>query len=359
MLETKGWSQEQIASLTGRSRATISNIVSGKQGVTAEMAVALAAAFGNSATEWLGWESEYQLSLVDQTEIERRARIYASAPVAEMRKRGWIKDTEDLAELETELGSFFGDDDAEFAMRRSTKSGGLSPAEKAWCSRARQLASALAVERFSSHSLPVLEKKLRHTAAYPGEIRNLPRLFATYGVKFVVIERIAGAKIDGAAFWIGNSPVIAVSARWDRIDSFWFTVAHEFMHIKHSDPGIADVDLLQENDKGVVALVKPDDAIEKRADADAANLLVPQAELESFVRRLSPLYSSVRLVQFANKIKMHPGIIVGQLQHRGELGYRAHRDFLVKVRETITQTALTDGWGHSLSPGVLDGGHSG
>jgi HTH-type transcriptional regulator/antitoxin HigA len=52
-------------------------------------------------------------------------------------------------------------------------------------------------------------------------------------------------------------------------------------------------------------------------------------------------------------VKMHPGIIVGQLQHRGEIGYSAHRDLLAKVRAIVTETSLTDGWGRTISPGIL------
>jgi len=59
------------------------------------------------------------------------------------------------------------------------------------------------------------------------------------------------------------------------------------------------------------------------------------------------------VVQFANKVKIHPGIVVGQLQHRNELGYSALRDMLVKIREVVTTTALTDGWNQNLAPGSV------
>ena len=44
-------------------------------------------------------------------------------------------------------------------------------------------------------------------------------------------------------------------------------------------------------------------------------------------------------------------IIVGQLQHRGEISYRANREMLPKVRDAVVSTALTDGWGHSVKIG--------
>jgi HTH-type transcriptional regulator/antitoxin HigA len=46
---------------------------------------------------------------------------------------------------------------------------------------------------------------------------------------------------------------------------------------------------------------------------------------------------------------VHPGVVVGQLQHRGELEYRHNRDMLVNVRDHLIGVALTDGWGQALS----------
>lgn len=360
LLEERGWSQDELAAITGYSRQAISGVVAGKSSVTAEMAVSLAAAFGNDAAEWLRLDAEYQLSLVDgdSTLVERRAALYREAPIRDMQKRGWIKDTSDLDELEAELTAFFGGsiiDGVAFpvAPRRTVALDHLNAAERAWCFRARQLASVVPVHAFDPARVGRLEQKLRLLAAYPAEIRRLPRVLAEFGIRLVVVEPLPGARIDGASFRVGDHPVIAVSVRWDRIDAFWFTVFHEFFHIKHGDIYSADANLVTEAIKGVVSVTIPDDDTERRANQEASETLVPQAELESFVRRLSPLYSSDRIVQFAHKVKMHPGIIVGQLQHRQELGYSAHRDFLVKVRGLITETALTDGYGHSVGLGVV------
>ena len=90
------------------------------------------------------------------------------------------------------------------------------------------------------------------------------------------------------------------------------------------------------------------DATERRADEDAANMLIPKEELESFIKRIGPLYSKDSIVRFAHRMKIHPGIIVGQLQHRKEIGYSANREMLSKVRQYIIPTATTDGWGSSI-----------
>jgi HTH-type transcriptional regulator/antitoxin HigA len=356
-LEAKGWTQDELAAVTGYSRQTINGVIAGKNRITPEMAVTLGAAFGNEPAEWLRWDSEHQLSLVsaDPDAVALRAGLYQMAPIHDMQKRGWIRETKAADELRLELERFYGQPLSgavtfNLSTLKSNPLEDLNPAEKAWCFRARQMAERCAhVAVFDASRLAAAEKKLRQLAAYPKEIERLAEMLAYYGIRFAVIEPLPGAKIDGAAFWIGDSPAIAISARWDRIDAFWFTVMHEFMHIKHGDAVSFDVDLVEDAGDHGIAIRTSDDDAERRANADAADALVPAGELESFIKRSSPRYSATRIVQFANRIKMHPGIIVGQLQHRRELRYSTHRDFLVKVRRIITDAALTDGWGHSVS----------
>lgn len=355
MLDERGWSQDELAAVTGHRRQTISSIVARKSGVTPEMAVALGAAFGNEPAHWLKWDSDYALSIVDarDSQVQTRAWLYGLAPIRDMQKRGWIKDTGNVKELESELKRFFGvaslDEQPEVtvAPKRAGGEANLSPIQRAWCVRAKSLATLLHVGKFDPAHLPNVERELRELAAYRPEVRHLPRVLSKYGIRFVVVEPLPGAKIDGAAFWLDRgSPVIAVSVRYDRLDGFWHTVMHECSHIRHGDALAVDTEIVGES-------VKPDDdEREQRANREAAATLIPPAELESFIRRVGPLYARQRIIQFAHRLKIHPGIIVGQLQHRGEIGYSGLRDLLVKVRDVVTETALTDGWGKSVSPGL-------
>lgn len=359
-LGERGWTQDEFASIAGKSRQTISEIISGKSGITPDMAIILAAVFGNTAEEWLRWDSLYRLSVAngDATEAAKRARLYGLAPIREMQKREWIKTTDDLAQLETELKRFFGVDSLEervafpLAARGSVNFVGLNPSETAWCIRAKQLAQALTVAPFNRQRLDIAESELRELAAYPKEARHLPRLLGEYGVRFVIVEPLQGARIDGAAFWLDeSSPVIALSVRHDRIDSFWFTVMHEWSHIKNGDALSVDTDLIDPTVGLTVVLVQNE--AERRANAEASASLVPTQEMDSFISRVGPLYSKERIIQFAHKVKIHPGIIVGQLQYRNEIGYTANREMLAKVRAAVVESALTDGWNKTITPGLL------
>jgi len=94
---------------------------------------------------------------------------------------------------------------------------------------------------------------------------------------------------------------------------------------------------------------------EVRANEAASEFLVPKAELDSFITRVRPLYSEQRILLFAKRIGVHPGMVVGQLQFREEVPYTHFHKFLVKIRDIVTRTTLTDGWG-SIPPTVGQNG---
>jgi HTH-type transcriptional regulator/antitoxin HigA len=86
---------------------------------------------------------------------------------------------------------------------------------------------------------------------------------------------------------------------------------------------------------------------EKFANLAAANFCVPQKEMESFIARVSPLFSRTRVLAFAQKQGIHPGLVVGQIQRHLDR-YDLFRQMLVPVRNIITPIAMTDGFGHVI-----------
>lgn len=352
LLSQKGWTQADLAKILCRPLPTVNHIIKGKKSITPEMAVSLGAAFGNDPEWWMKVESEYRLSLTKTIpeHIKKRAFLYEYAPVKDMEKRGWIPRTETPEEQEKILCRFYeiksldNDPQLSAATRKSTREVSLTPNQKAWCFRAKQLAKAVHVSPFKKNKLNEASLRLRELAAYPEEAKHVSKTLSDYGIRFLVIEPLPGGKIDGATLWLDEeSPVIVMSLRYDRIDNFWFTLLHEFYHVVHEDASIDD-DLCGEGQIPSIAKV---DA-ERRADLDASERLTSSKKLNSFIIRVSPLYSKKKIIQFAHTINIHPGIIVGQLQCRGEIGFSANREMLAKIRDDVTNTALTDGWGHNI-----------
>lgn len=337
-LEKRGWTQADLAYILGRGSKDTSDIVSGKRKMSPELAQELAAAFNQKAEYWLELENVYRLAQTDYVDksIIKRSQIYNEYPAKEMLKRGWIEPTENIDELERRFIRFFGEAKVVgFAARKSSSYVQTSPPQIAWIVRATKLAKVLQAGEFKPENLGQLKKALRQLAAKSQAVHRVPELLASYGIRFVVVEILQNAKIDGAAFWLdSNSPVIAMSIRFDNIGSFWFTLMHEISHIEYRDRFLLD-DLES----------SPIDEIEERANKEAAEMLIPKERLDTFIKLYSPYYSEARINNLATQLKIHPGIIVGQLQHRKEVDYSHHRKALVKIREIVTATAFTDGWG--------------
>jgi len=354
-LEARGWRQEDLAEIMGRAPAIISNLINGKQSISLEIASDLAAVFGTTAQLWLNLESAYRLFLGDPVNdtITRKARLFEIAPVKDIIRRGWIQPSKEIDVLEERVFAFLGiissgeKPKPVFAAKSATTI--QNPVQIAWVSRAMGIAPAVQAAKFSEKSFDNALVRLATLQANPEDIRHVPRVLAEGGVRLLVIESLPKGAIDGACFWLdGSSPVIAMSMRYDRIDHFWYILLHECGHIYNrdalNDDPLIDLDLV--GDKAVPLSEKSEN--EKNADLFAVEHLVEKREMENFITRTRPLYSKQKIKNFAARIKVHPAIVLGQLQHRGEVEWNHSREMLVKVRDILTSSALTDGWGHQL-----------
>jgi HTH-type transcriptional regulator/antitoxin HigA len=346
-LEARGWTQGDLAQIMGRPLKLVNELIAGKKHMTPETALGLAKAFGNDdALYWMNLDSAYRLANTEPVDkaVGRRAELYSRFPIREMMKRRWIEPSDNYDVVEHRLCRFFEISDLNqqptfpHAAKAAQYDERTAP-QYAWLFRAKQLAAGVQVSSYSAQRLRAALAKLRALLVAPEEIRQVPKILADAGVRFVIVEFLPGAKIDGAAFWL-NGPVIAVSLRFDRVTNFWFVLRHEIEHLLNEDGLTIDIELTeslrQHSD------MPPE---EERANEAASEFLIPKAELDSFITRVRPLYSEQRILLFAKRIGVHPGIVVGQLQFRNELPYTHFHKHLVKIREIVTQTAVTDGWG--------------
>jgi HTH-type transcriptional regulator/antitoxin HigA len=123
------------------------------------------------------------------------------------------------------------------------------------------------------------------------------------------VPAIPRAHVSGVARWLGSTrPLIQLSLYGKTNDKFWFTFFHEAAHI-----------LLHANSKEDKKSVFLDDSNTSRTDNTqeceanqwASDWLIPSR----YVNSLSGLRSKMAVVDFARQIGVHPGIIVGRLQH--------------------------------------------
>lgn len=349
-LEARGWSQTEFAEIVGRPVRLINEIIAGKRSITPETAVQLGDSLGTGAELWMNLESQYQLSLVRPNDglVSRRARLYARFPVREMIKRGWIEATTSIDVLEHQFLNFFNistlDEDVAIshAAKKTAPEDLPTMLQIAWLCRARKLAKELVIAPYSEAKLRASIASLAALLTSPEETRHVAKILSACGVRFVVVEPIPGTKIDGSCFWLPEKqPVVALSLRLDRIDNFWFVLRHELEHVLRGHGQDRGFILDQDLDGASVGQISEEEVV---ANAEAANFCVSREELTGFIARLAPFFKEDRVVLFAQRINVHPGLVVGQL-HRRLRRYDLFKKYQVKVRQFVTSSALTDGWG--------------
>jgi HTH-type transcriptional regulator/antitoxin HigA len=336
---------------------TVSRLINDEKPMDAVTALRLSEVLDTPAERFLELQHSYDLGkarLTVRPDSGRatRAKLLSELPVREMIRRGWLnpENSQDVRSVETELARFFGVKRPEeieilpHAAKRTNVVGAPTPAQIAWLYRVRQIAQNMLVPRYATDALLSAVKQLSALLASPEEARKVPRILSESGVRFLVVESLPAAKIDGVCFWLNDkSPVIALSMRFDRIDNFWFVLRHEIEHVLrgHGRSSISlDTDLEHSHQEGAT----PVDDEESVANWAASNFLVPTKTLMQFIARKSPIFTERDILAFSKMLQVHPGLIAGQLQ-RHTNRYDRFREHLVKVRDVVLPHALHDGWG--------------
>ena len=67
------------------------------------------------------------------------------------------------------------------------------------------------------------------------------------------------------------------------------------------------------------------------------------------MRRKHPFYYEKDAVAFAQTVKRHPGLVIGQMQFRlNDYRYLAKKAALYKIRNHVLPGANADGWGQMI-----------
>lgn len=357
LLDDRNWTKRSLAMVLGIGEPTITKLIGGKQPVDAAMAVVLEEVFGTPAEQFIKLQRDFDLAqarIVAQPDPGRatRAYLYGDLPVGEMIKRGWLDadNVRDTKKVETALMRFFGvnrPEDIEIlphAAKKTAVNTPATPAQLAWLHRVKQIASEMLVGPYSAQAVRAALPKLRALMMSPEGVAKVPRILAECGIRFVIVETLSAAKIDGVCYWLNNtSPVIGMSLRFDRIDNFWFVLRHEIEHVlQMHGRTTAMLDAELEGDRAGTGPQVNDE--ERVANEAAQEFCVPSSSLDAFVARKEPFFFERDLIGFARIIKTHPGILAGQIQRKTGR-YDRFRNHLAKVREIITPNAIKDGWG--------------
>jgi HTH-type transcriptional regulator/antitoxin HigA len=358
-LRSRGWTQRVLAMVLGLTENKITSIMNLRSTITTELALELQAVLGIDANELLKIQTSYELAKAQlefrpDPSLTIRAQVFSGLPVAEMIRRGWLPGITDIkdARLESALCKFFRKDSiAEIgnaahphAAKKTGDYGEITLAQLGWLDRVRELAEDLPAAKYSRAALQSALSKLRPLMVSPEGVRKVPRIMMESGIRYVIVETLPSAKIDGVCLWLDEkNPVIGMSLRYDRIDNFWFVLRHEIEHVlrEHGHTS-AMLDAELEHERAGTSSDIPEE--ERLANEAASDFCVPKAKMENFIARKAPMFAERDIRGFAATLGIHPGLVAGQLQHHTKR-YDLFRNHLAKIRNIIAPNAQCDGWG--------------
>ncbi|HLZ16890.1 MAG TPA: hypothetical protein VKQ08_07610, partial [Cyclobacteriaceae bacterium] len=290
-MEKNGWTKRVLSVVLNEDETGINKIIAGKRTLDADIALALQEIFNVKAEHFIELQKSYELAqaritAITDPNIKNRAQLFGTLPVAEMINRGWLDadDVRDFPKVETALSKFFGVSSTQeievfsHAAKKTNVSGPATPIQLAWLYRVKEIASEMLTARFSQEGVIEAVSKLKPLLKHKDGMKKVPRILQDYGIRFLIVEALSGAKIDGAAFWLNEKkPVIGITLRFDRIDNFWFVLRHEIEHVlrghgRSENAVMLDSDLEEETPKNGSGM----DEEEKVANAAAADFCVPQ-----------------------------------------------------------------------------------
>ena len=295
------------------SRSKVSEILSGKRGLTLEMIRSLEAGLGIPAKV-----------LLKKPEEDERSQFKNWAPrlLKEMEERGYFGNkllkNYDGEELVKSFFSPIGPPAQLLGMLRQSSYRSSPRTDKhalaAWSGYVLKKAKKIKTPvkyKDGVVNLDFMREMAKLSVNEKGPILAQEHL-RKHGIILVIEKHFSKTYLDGAAILINkNNPVIGMTLRHDRLDNFWFTLMHELAHIAlHYNQ---DISLFYDEIEGVKGIDLSDK--EQEADKLAEEALLPEGKWEVSPARLIP--SSMAANSLANELGVHIAIIAGQIRHKG------------------------------------------
>lgn len=328
ILEARGMKKITFSQLVGLSDKTISQIISGIAPITASSAIQFERVLGVSAAVWNNLESQYRLHeavIAAKKDHEQHTKWAKSFPITELVSRGYIDKNIDDVDLVENMLNFFGVGSVEswnerfqkilVDYRQSPTFKSAPEAVYSWLRIGEIIAENIVTRPYDRANfinvLRIIRNNTTHGASFINE--QMVDLCAEVGVALVFVPEFKKTHLSGASRWLNSTKsIIMFSLRHKKDDHFWFSFFHEAGHIlKHGKKNI-----YIDDDK------RSDTLEENEANDFASNFLIPENKYKIFLSEES--YSAIRIREFADKLKIAPGIVVGRLQHDKKISFKFH-----------------------------------
>lgn len=346
LIDELGISQAELSRRMGRPLNAVNEMILGGKEITEDTALELERVLGTPAHFWLAREAryrEFQARQRDADRTESRLEWLDKLPLKQLQEAGHLPKgrltTAFKATLIEPALCFFGVaspqgwhgqyDRVQAAFRRANPTKQTDNAAiTAWLRLGEVQTIKADLPPFSAEKLQAAVAQMRTLTTLPApQIGNgLKVRCAEAGVMLAFVPPFPRTHVSGVARWLGERPLIQLSllGKWN--DVFWFSFFHEIAHIlMHPKRAV----FLDDASSGDAAQSKE----EKEANDFAANVLIPPVEK----KRLANIVPTEQAIEaFAKSIGIHPGIVVGSLQHKGVVPYASP---LTKLKARYELTA--------------------
>lgn len=351
LAEERGWSQQELARRLGYTEKHVSQLVNGKVALTVDAAQRLERVLGSTLDFWLNLEANYRRHSARLAAAQQQAAwtdwldelplkdIMACGALPKVRldarsKPGLVDACLKLfgvaspQEWRTHYGAM------QVAFRRSRPDQSDVGAIATWLRLGEQQAERQDGPDYDAARFKTALVHLRALTTEPPDVFEpiMRRLLREAGVAFVLVPAIPRARVSGVARWLApHRPLIQLSLYGKTNDKFWFTFFHEAAHVLLHGGNKSDRQSIFLDDPNSA---HAEDPREHEANTWAGDWLIPveQAHL------LPSLRSKAAVRTFAQQLGIHPGIVVGRLQHDGLIDPSWFNDLKaplqLKARET-------------------------
>lgn len=322
VLDQRHITQSELALRTGLSTKTVNQIMLGTAALTPDTALRLERTLAVPSGFWNRLEAAYrdrEAREKSAKDFERHLQWFRQFPKQELERRGAITPKSDELHQVEELLGFFGvaDPDAyrrvwdthvAAGFRRAKHLDVDEHATALWLRLAERQAQQLELAPYDAAAFTTLLPKLRPLTRQDDTLaafRRVTEKCAAVGVAVVFVPEVTGTRVCGVARWMSSAqPLIALSGRYRKADSFWFTFFHEAGHVLMHPKRETCLTLEGQRDDA--------DGLEEDANRFAARTLIGLAGLRSLRKGMA----LAEVKQLAEQVDVGPGIVAGQLCHR-------------------------------------------
>lgn len=342
MLDKRNWTQEDFAQIISISPKHANELIKNKKPLSLELIIDISDAFSfdeKARQDFIRLYADYRIKTIDASNdnlVKDKAELFGKYPISEMIKKGWIEKTSDYNSLVEQckkvlnIGSIQAIDSLNYNLylRKSENNNFEELNVKIWRKVAETKAQKVIVPEYNKQALELLLNKVNeYTVENNGVSEFLNDLEAT-GVKFIYLSHLSKTYMDGAAFKSGNTPIIALTGRYDRLDNFWFTISHEIIHVLRH--------LNDENDFFVDDSFNNDETDEREKEAnEMASSALKSKEILQWFRNFYGYLPKEEVLKCSQTLKIHASSIVGILAFNKKTSFATIHRFKTSVQDKI------------------------